>query len=212
MIITYELENSLYINLTNRCSNACEFCLRSSQKGEDILDSKRWQTSADLSGTNELWLDREPTVDVIIDDLKRRNLAKYNEVVFCGFGEPFMRFDDCKEVAKWLKTQNIKIRVNTNGQANLINNRDVTTEMVGLFDTVSISLNNKNAEEYENLCHSDYGTEAYNELLCFGEKCAKLGMDVVFTVVDILPAEDIEACKILANSRGAKLRIRKYIL
>lgn len=212
MIITYELENSLYINLTNRCSNACEFCLRTSQKNDEQLDSKRWQTSADLSGTNELWLDKEPTVDDIIDDLKKRDLAWYKEVVFCGFGEPFMRFDDCKEVAKWLKAQNIKVRVNTNGQANLINNRDVTVEMVGLFDTVSISLNNKNAEEYENICHSDYGKVAYNALLGFGEKCAKLGIEVVFTVVDLLPAEDIEACKILANSRGAKLRIRKYIL
>jgi len=212
LIITYELEDSLYINLTNRCSNSCEFCLRTSQKGDEVLDSKRWQTSADLSGTNELWLDREPTVDEIIDDIKKRDLAKYKEVVFCGFGEPFMRFDVCKEVAKYLKAQNAKVRVNTNGQANLINNRDVTTEMIGLFDTVSISLNNKNAEEYENICHSDYGKQAYNELLSFGEKCAKLGIEVIFTVVDILPAEDIEACKILANSRGAKLRIRKYIM
>ena len=212
MIITYELEDSLYINLTNRCSNSCEFCLRTSQKSDKVLDSKRWQTSADLSGTNELWLDTEPTVDEIIADIKKRDLTKYKEVVFCGFGEPFMRFDECKEVAKHLKAQNIKVRVNTNGQANLINNRDVTAEMVGLFDTVSISLNNKNAEEYENICHSDYGKQAYNELLNFGEKCAKLGIEVIFTVVDILPAEDIEACKILANSRGAKLRIRKYIM
>jgi len=212
LIITYELENSLYINLTNRCSNACEFCLRTSQKSDEQLDSKRWQTSADLSGTNELWLDREPTVDEIIADLEKRDLAKYKEVVFCGFGEPFMRFNDCKEVAKWLKTQSIKVRVNTNGQANLISKRDVTVEMVGLFDTVSISLNNKNAEEYENICHSDYGKVAYTALLDFGEKCAKLGIEVVFTVVDLLPAEDIEACKLIANSRGAQLRIRKYII
>ncbi len=212
MIITYELEDSLYINLTNRCSNSCEFCLRTSQKSDEVLDSKRWETSADLSGTNELWLESEPTVDEIIDDIKKRDLARYKEVVFCGFGEPFMRFDACKEVAKYLKTQNVRVRVNTNGQANLINNRDVTAEMVGLFDTVSISLNNKNAVEYENICHSDYGKQAYNALLSFGEKCAKLGIEVIFTVVDILPAEDIEACKILANSRGAKLRIRKYIL
>jgi len=212
LIISYELENSLYINLTNRCSNLCDFCLRTAKKSDERLDSKMWQTSADLSGTNELWLEAEPTVDEIINDIKKRDLTKYKEVVFCGFGEPFMRFDVCKQVASWLKTKNVKVRVNTNGQANLINNRDVTSEMEGLFDTVSISLNSKNAEEYENICHSDYGKDAFYALLSFGEKCAKLGIEVIFTVVDILPAEDIEACRRLANSRGAKLRIRKYIL
>jgi len=210
LIITYELGDSLYINLTNRCSNACSFCLRGEQKA-DTVPSDMWQTSADLSGASELWLHREPSTDEVIDNLKKRDLQKYKEVVFCGFGEPFMRFDDCKTVAKWLKQNNVKVRVNTNGQANLIFERDVTPEMAGLFDVVSISLNNKNAQEYQELCNSDYGESAYDALLDFGEKCAKLGIETIFTVVDILPKEDIEICKQLANSRGAKLRIRKYI-
>ncbi|OQB14704.1 MAG: 7-carboxy-7-deazaguanine synthase [Firmicutes bacterium ADurb.Bin193] len=208
MIISYELGNSLYINLTNRCSNACDFCLRCA-KPKQVKPV--WVTSADLSGAEEFWLEREPSVSEIIDDLKRRDLKKYHEVVFCGFGEPFMRFDECVEVAKWLKTQGVKIRVNTNGQANLIHGRDVTGEMAGLFDTVSISLNNKNAEEYNNICHSDYGEEAYNALLEFGEKCAARGIKTVFTVVDILPPEDIQKCREIAESRGGTLRIRKYI-
>lgn len=208
MIISYELGNSLYINLTNRCSNACDFCLRG---GKSNVDSEKWETSHDLSGTSELWLDYEPSVSEIIDDLKKRDLKKYGEVVFCGFGEPFMRFEECVEVAKWLKTQNVKVRVNTNGQAALIHGRDVTGEMVGLFDIVSISLNNKNAREYNDVCHSDYGEAAYDALLDFGQKCAEMGIETVFTVVDLLPKEDIERCGEIANSRGAKLRVRKYI-
>lgn len=210
MIISYELGNSLYINLTNRCSNACEFCLRS---GTSNVESKEWETSDDLSGANELWLDHEPSVDEIINDIKKRDLNKYDEVVFCGFGEPFMRFDDCVEVAKWLKSQSkdVKVRVNTNGQANLIHQRDVTDEMVGLFDVVSISLNNKNPLEYNNICHSDFGQKAYDALLQFGQKCASKGIETVFTVVDLLPLEDIEKCKQIANAHGGKLRIRKYI-
>lgn len=211
MIISYNLGNSLYINMTNRCSNSCDFCLRAS-KGQTAVDSSRWETSDDLSGTSELWLDHEPTVEEIINDLKKRKLSSYDEVVFCGFGEPFMRFYDCCEVAKWLRTQNVKsIRVNTNGQANLIFNKDVTGDMRGLFDVVSISLNNKNKEEYQKQCHSKFGEAAYDALLDFGEKTASLGIRTIFSIVDILPAEDIEACREIANLRGCELRVREYI-
>ncbi|MCK9479849.1 MAG: TatD family nuclease-associated radical SAM protein [Firmicutes bacterium] len=208
MIISYELEDSLYINLTNRCSNACNFCLRTDK---DAKEADKWETSADLAGTSKLWLEREPTVDEIINDLKKRNLKKYKEVVFCGFGEPFMRFDECVKVAKWLKTHGVKIRVNTNGQANLIHQRDVTPEMAGLFDIVSISLNNKNAKEYNEICRSKYGEKAYDALLDFGKRCSEQGIETIFTVVDILPKEDIAICEQIANSHGGKLRVRKYI-
>lgn len=209
LMISYELGNSLYINLTNRCSNACEFCIRAG--GSKNIDPDNWKTDADLRGTNELWLDYEPFVDEIIADLGKWDLSKYKEVVFCGFGEPFMRFDDCLEVAKWLKEQDIRVRVNTNGQANLIHSRDVTNEMVGLFDVVSISLNNKNATEYEQVCHSDYGESAFEALLDFGKKCSEKGIETIFSVVDILPPEDIEACRALAESHGGKLRVRNLI-
>lgn len=211
MIISYNLENSLYLNLTNRCSNSCDFCLRTAKDSKDIIDSERWITSNDLSGTNELWLDHEPTFEEVICDLEKRDLTQYKEVVFCGFGEPFERFSDCKKIAKWLKEKNVTTRVNTNGQVNLIEGRDVTPELKGLFDTVSISLNNKNAKEYQDTCHSVFGEEAFSELLSFGEKCASLGINTIFSVVDILPKEDIEICRVLAESRGCKLRVREYI-
>lgn len=211
MIISYNLGSSLYINLTNRCQNSCDFCLRAS-KGQAEVDSSMWKTSDDLSGTRELWLDHEPTVDEIINDLKTRNLKEYNEIVFCGFGEPFIRFYDCVEVAKWLREQKVKsIRVNTNGQANLTFDKDITPEMAGLFDVVSISLNNKNAKEYQQQCHSEFGEKAFDALLEFGEKCSKLGIKTVFSVVDLLPQEDIEMCRKLAEDRGCTLRVREYI-
>ena len=211
LIISYNLGNSLYINLTNRCSNSCDFCLRAS-KGQPEIDSNKWETSDDLSGTSELWLDYEPEVSEIIEDLSKRDLKSYDEIVFCGFGEPFMRFYDCLEIAKWLREQQVKkIRVNTNGQANLIFDTDVTPLMAGLFDVVSVSLNNKNAKEYDATCHSDFGEKAYDGLLEFGEKCAKLGIRTVFSVVDILPKEDIEVCRKLATDRGCELRVREYI-
>lgn len=210
MIITYELGNKLYINLTNRCSNSCDFCLRTAKANSLTHDD--WKSDRDLGGTgSELWLEREPTVEETIESLKSRDLNKYEEVVFCGFGEPTERFDACVEIAKWLKSRNVKVRINTNGQANLINNRDVTPEMKGLFDVVSISLNNKNAKEYQQVCHSEFGEKAYDELISFGKKCAKLGIETVFSVVDLLPESDIEQCRRIAEQNGGRLRVRNYI-
>lgn len=210
MIITYELGDKLYINLTNRCSNACDFCLRTAKANE--LTHNEWKSDRDLGGVeSELWLDREPTVEEVIESLKSRQLEKYEEIVFCGFGEPTERIDECIEIARWLKAKNLKIRLNTNGQANLIHGRDVTPEMKGLFDVVSISLNNKNAKEYQQVCHSEFGEKAFGELISFGEKCVKLGIETVFSVVDLLPTDDIEQCRIIAESIGAKLRVREYI-
>lgn len=210
MVITYELGEKLYINLTNKCSNACDFCLRTARAND--LTHHDWKSDRDLGGVeSELWLEREPTVEEAIESLKSRDLSKYEEIVFCGFGEPTERFDDCVEIAKWLKEQGLRVRLNTNGQANLINNRDVTPQMKGLFDAVSISLNNKNAEEYQQVCHSEFGEKAYDELISFGAKCAKLGIRTVFSVVDLLPAEDIARCREIAEQSGAELRVREYI-
>lgn len=210
MIITYILGNKIYINLTNRCSNSCDFCIRTAQANG--LTHEQWKSDKDLGGVkSELWLEREPTTDEVIKSLSEYNLSDFEEVVFCGFGEPTERFDDCVTIAKWLKEKNVKVRINTNGQANLINKRDVTSEMQGLFDVVSISLNCKNAEEYQNECHSEFGLKSYEELLSFGKKCSRLGIETIFSVVDILPPSDIEVCKKIAEENGGKLRVRKFV-
>lgn len=198
MTICYVLGNSIYLNITNRCTNQCSFCVR--------------DTAGGIADGVDLWLEREPTVEEIKADLARYDLSRYDEVVFCGYGEPFMRVDDCIAVAKTIRAQSgIKIRVNTNGHANRIAGRDVTPELKGLFDEVSISLNAKNAEEYNALCHCAYGSAGFDEMLDFAKKCTRYVPSVVLSVVDVIGDDDIEACRKLAESVGAVFRVRAMI-
>ncbi|MCL2838932.1 MAG: TatD family nuclease-associated radical SAM protein [Oscillospiraceae bacterium] len=198
MIITYELGNSLYINMTNRCSNDCEFCVR------NLRD--------DVNGQDNLWLEREPTVDEIMEDISKRDLSKYDEIVFCGFGEPMIRYDDVLNIAARLKASNSPpiIRVNTNGHGNLIAGRDITPELAGKIDVVSISLNAKNAAEYDKVCRSEYSEAAYAAMLDFAKLASKYAR-VILTVVDDMNAGDIEACRKIAKNLGVDFRVRTFI-
>ncbi|MDR1101933.1 MAG: TatD family nuclease-associated radical SAM protein [Clostridiales bacterium] len=201
-MISYEMGKSLYLNLTNRCTNDCDFCVR--QQSDNTL--------TDYLNGAQLWLEKEPEYDEIIRDIEKRDLLKYDSIVFCGFGEPLMRFDVCISVAKWLKSHGVKhLRVNTNGQANLIYNKNVAPELCRFFSVVSISLNAKNAQEYEALCHSKFGLAAFDGILDFAAECVKAGAEVIMTVIDELPAEDIKICREIAHKHGAELRIRAKI-
>lgn len=186
--------------MTNRCSNACVFCLRNQHD--------------DVNGEDNLWLDREPEVFEIKEDFEKRDMTKYESVVFCGFGEPFERFFDCMEIAKWLKEKynNIPVRVNTNGQANLIHKEDVTPKMEGLVDCISISLNAPDKKRYDELCISEFGEEAFDALIDFAKKSKKVVPEVIFSIVDKdLSEEDKEKCRKIAEDAGVVLRIREYI-
>ncbi|HEX2939003.1 MAG TPA: TIGR04100 family radical SAM protein [Ruminiclostridium sp.] len=197
MTITYRLDDSLYVNMTNRCSNRCDFCIRNF--GEGIGES------------GDLWLDREPTVEEASGDIIK-NAGGCRELVFCGYGEPLMRFDDVVAVIKKVKPIiNIPVRINTNGQADLIHGRETSRELAGLVDTVSISLNAPNAKEYEEVCHSDYGEKAYDAILKYAADCKKYVPNVVFSVVDVMDSEDIEKCRKIAEQTGVKFRVRKMI-
>ena len=198
MTITYEVENSLYLNITNRCSNNCTFCVRNNSDG--VVD-----------GTN-LWLEKEPTVDEVFEDIQKREISKYKEFVFCGYGEPMMRTYDLIEICKKLKDQyTIPIRINTNGQANLINEKDITPQLEGWVDSISISMNAKNQQEYQALCLSDFGETAFEGMLDFAAKCKKRVPKVTLSVVDLISKEDIEACRKLAEGMGVKFRVRRYV-
>lgn len=199
MTITYELGNSLYVNVTNRCSNACEFCVRTKHDG--------------VNGKDNLWLDREPTVEEIKEDFGKRDIDKYDAVVFCGYGEPMMRADDVIEIAKWLKENNpsVRIRINTNGQANLIHKRDITPELGGVVDTVSISLNAENAQKYQQVCVSEFGEAAYEGLIEFARLAKEYVPEVIFSVVDVMSKEEIDACRRIAEDCGVIFRVREYI-
>lgn len=197
-ILVYSLENKIYINLTNRCTNDCIFCLR---KDKD-----------DVCG-QELWLDSEdfPAEDVIAQ-LKNFEISK--EVVFCGYGEPLLKLDVLKKVAKYLKDNypDIKIRINTNGHANFIYKKNIVPELVGLIDEISVSLNASTSEEYNELSQPKF-ENAYDEVKEFIKCCSEAGIKTDASIVDGYKGRrlDVDKCKKIANELGAELRVREWI-
>ncbi len=197
MTITYTVGDSLYVNTTNRCSNSCDFCVRS--HGEELY--------------GDLWLDREPTKEEILADIEKRDLSQYPELVFCGYGEPTERLDDILWVCKKIKASyNIKIRINTNGHSDLINKRDTTPEFAGCFDTVSISLNCANAKSYQEVCHSEFGEKSFDALIDFAGRVKAYVPNVILSVVrGAIPDSDIDICQSIADSVGVTLRVREML-
>jgi TatD family-associated radical SAM protein len=196
MNIVYEYQGNLYVNVTNRCTNKCKFCIRFTPSGVDGLD---------------LWLEHEPSVAEIIEALCEHHYSKYDEIIICGYGEPLIRFAEVMEVCRFIKENGgKKVRINTNGHANKFAGRDVTREMKGLVDTLSISLNAKNAKEYNEVCVCDYGESGFDAMLDFAKKAKKYVPEVILSIVDVLPEEDIEECRKLAASLGVSFRVRAY--
>ncbi|MGL4606029.1 MAG: TatD family nuclease-associated radical SAM protein [Eubacteriaceae bacterium] len=196
MTITYEIGKTLYVNITNRCSNACTFCIR--------------KDTPTVNGVDELWLEREPTKEEILESILSRDLDDYEELVFCGFGEPSYRLDEVCQIAKEIKgIKEIKTRLNTNGHGNLIYKKDMTPLLEKSIDVVSISLNAKNKEAYDALCRPVF-ENAFESVLDFAKK-AEVYTQVVFTILDILPEKDQEACRKLSEEIGVGLRVRSYV-
>lgn len=188
---------NIYVNLTNSCPCSCTFCLRNTKE---------------MAESNSLWLDIEPTVEEIIGEFEKYDLTQFNEVIFCGFGEPLTRLNDLLEVAKYLKNRNsnIPIRINTNGLANLIHKKEIAPLLKGLINTVSISLNASNAEEYFRLTRNKFGIESYDAMLKFAVSCKEYVPNVVMTVVDCIGQEEIEACQVVCDTIGVPLRVRSF--
>jgi TatD family-associated radical SAM protein len=193
-VYAYDYGDNLYINLTNRCPNRCVFCIRNEHEG---------------IGGHRLWLKHEPTAQEAIEQIT--DLQKYGEVVFCGFGEPMERLDVLLEVAKYLKDNGQKVRINTCGLANLIHGHDITPKLAGLIDVVSISLNASDAKAYDALCRSRYGEAAFDELKDFASRAKRHVPEVVFTVVGSIGEEEIAKAERIALECGVKLRVREFI-
>ena len=196
MTILYEVGNKLYINLTNRCPCNCTFCIR--QNGDGAY------------GSDSLWLDREPTADEVISAIENTDMSKYVEVVFCGYGEPMERPDDVAYIGRFIKDNfKIPVRLNTNGLGDKINERPTAELLDGAVDTVSISLNQCNSEKYNAVTRPKW-EDAFEAMIAFAADCKKYVPKVMFTVVDVIPPEDISRCKAVAMSLGIELRVRKY--
>ena len=194
--ILYKVHHNLYVNLTNKCPCACTFCLR--------------QTRDHMEDSGVLWLDHEPAVDEVIAEFAKFDMSQYEEVVFCGFGEPTEALEVLLPVAKYVKeTFSKPVRINTNGLGNLIWNRDITPEFKGLIDTVSISLNTPNADEYHNLVRSKFGMQSFDAMLDFAKKCTTYVPHVVMTTVaTTISKEDEAQCQKICDNLGVTYRIR----
>ena len=200
MVITYPLKSGLYVNLTNRCPCACVFCLR--------------QNSPGVFGTDSLWLEREPTVGEIIGSIESRNLDEFQEIVFCGYGEPTERLDDLLAVARHVKERHpgMLVRINTNGLSDLIHGGPTAAKLKGLVDTVSISLNTPDPEEYLKICRPKFGIGSWQAMLDFAKDCTGFVPDVVMTIVGSpVTTPEVQAkCKEITDRLGVRLRIRPY--
>ncbi len=199
MVIAYPYRpESLYLNVTNRCSNDCTFCVR---RGGHFT----------LAGF-DLRLTTEPTAEQVltaITDREAQHGGPFEEVVFCGFGEPTYRLEIIGEVGRALRSAGQTVRLNTNGQAALIAGRDPWPELADALDAVSISLNAPDAESYLELCQPQFGPETYEAVLSFARGSVQHVDEVVLTVVGFtLDHEAIAGCERIADSLGVGFRIR----
>lgn len=202
--LLYFLYGKAYINLTNACSNACKFCVRDIKK--------------DVKGSN-LWLENEnvSAKDVIEQiEANKEKIAIENEIVFCGYGEPLTRFELVKEISQYIKKTmpDVKIRINTNGHGNFLNKKNIVPELSKLIDSISISLNAQNEEEYNKISAPKING-AYNEMINFAKECVNAGVDTTLSVVTNFKPElyniNVSECEKIAKNLGAKFRNREWI-
>ena len=194
----YPLDGKLYLNLTNKCSNGCDFCVRNER---------------DSYYGHYLWLNHgEVTFEKAVSACNGfGDLKRFEEIVFCGFGEPTYRMDLIDKLCDYFHEKGLKTRLNTNGQGSLINKRDIIPELVGKMDKINVSLNASCAENYQKICRSQYGENGFGAMVEFAKNCKRAGIDCRFSIVDCIGETEVESCKKLAQSTGVPLLIRKYI-
>ena len=198
MTISYEIGNKLYLNITNKCPCSCTFCIR--QNGDGAY------------GSDSLWLEHQPTAAEVIENLKGRDLDKYEEIIFCGYGEPTNEFSLLLQACDYIRSvSKTPTRLNTNGLADKLNPEygGCAKELCGRIDTVSISLNSPYRDGYMAVTRPVYD-DAFDAMLSFAKSCKGYVPSVMMTVVDVIPKEDIEASQKLCDEIGVTLRVRPY--
>ncbi len=196
MNILYEVGGKLYINITNRCPCSCTFCIRKNGDG--------------AYGSDSLWLEHEPSLDEIKSAFEKTDMTKYKEVVFCGYGEPMERVNEVIAIGGFIKTNyNATVRLNTNGLGDKIHGIPTAKLLQGAVDIVSISLNSYCKEKYNEVTRPKW-EDAFDAMLSFASDCKAYLPQTIFTVVDVIPIEDVSRTKALAMSMGIPLRVREY--
>lgn len=199
--LVYLLDGKIYINLTNKCTNECVFCIRTLK--DDVCGANLWLKNDNVSSTE------------VIQQLK--NLRKNeSEIVFCGYGEPTLKLEVLKEVAKFIKENynGVKVRLNTNGHTNFVYKRNIVPELVGLVDEISVSLNASTEELYRELTQPNLACEnTLEEVQDFIKKCVEAGIETTASVVSGYKDYDIDlsACERITTNLGAKFRVREWL-
>lgn len=189
--ISYQIGNNLYLSITDRCTLECAFCPK---------------TYGDMTvkGYN-LTFDHRPTAEEIIDSID--DPTRYDEVVFCGYGEPTLRLNVLLQVARYIKQHGGRVRVNTDGLCNLVHKQDTLPELGECVDALSVSLNAQNNEIYDLHCRPNL-PGSYEAMLDFLRRAPNYITDVTATAVDGLEGVDIAACEAIAKTMNVKFRRR----
>lgn len=194
--ILYTYKNQVYANITNKCDCSCTFCIRSQKNG--------------VGDAETLWHQNDPTLEEIKAAMDNFDFTGYNELVFCGYGEPTCALDILLKSAKYAKEKyDLNIRLNTNGLGNLYHKRNIVPELSAVIDSVSISLNAPTAEKYDAVTRPQF-ENAFPAMLNFASLAQAAFAHTQLSIVDVLPKDEIVECQRIAGERGIYLKIRKY--
>ena len=194
--ILYTYKNSVYANITNKCNCSCTFCIRSQKDGIGSADTP--------------WHEKNPSKDVVLDAIRNYDFTGFDELVFCGYGEPTCALDTLLAAAKIAKEEKgLRTRLNTNGLGNEENGRNIVSELAEVIDSVSISLNAPDSARYQEVSRPKY-ENGFDKMVDFAKKCKEKIKDVKWSIVDILSNEDIERCRQISENTGIELRIRQF--
>lgn len=194
--IIYTYSDQVYANITNLCNCNCEFCIRSLRDG--------------VGEAANLWMKSDPTLKEIKQAMDGFDFTGYEELVFCGYGEPTCALENLIRAADYAKEKyGLKIRLNTNGLANRHHGRNVVPELAKVIDRVSISLNAPNALTYQKITHPQF-ENAFWDMLDFADLAKEAFEETQLSIVDVLPKEEIEACQKIADEHKIRLRIRRF--
>ncbi len=189
--VSYVIGDRLYLNITDRCTLACTFCPKT-QGVRKVHDY-------------DLTLDHRPEVQEILAAID--DPARYRQVVFCGFGEPTLRLRVLLEVAREIKARGGRVRVNTDGLANLVHKRNVLPELAECVDALSVSMNAQDSATYDR--HCDPALQgSFPAMLEFLRLAPAHIPDTTATAIDGLEGVDIGACERLARKLGVGFRSR----
>ncbi|MDR2665953.1 MAG: TatD family nuclease-associated radical SAM protein [Endomicrobium sp.] len=192
--ISYVYGNNLYLNITNRCMMSCPYCIK-----------RKWGNKFE---GNDLKLDVEPSYKEVIDVIK--DPKKYDEVIFCGYGDCLINIETVKKISRWIKDNSGRVRVNTAGLANRYYGRDILPELKGLIDIISISLNGSDPKEYNDINKPMFEEESFGEVVKFAKRAKNYIPKVIITAIEF-PGFDILKVERIAKEIGVQFRIRPYL-